>query len=140
VSPDWQWPIHWEELEDWEDYQLPVYGRERLQWRRAPRTRGGAVEIARVDLRSVGEVGTVAIRHSDFPAGVALLFSAHQWAQFTDAIVAGFFDQPAADNGGDGDDRAGTDLIGVKVSGLATPLSLITLAAKAAAAGRHHEQ
>lgn len=93
---------------DWEDEhfarmdtELMVWGRDRLDWRRASTSGSEGVEVAAVTVASVGDLGSVAVRHAATPLGSALLFPPEEWAAFTAGVRAGEFDfsPPGADGG-----------------------------------------
>jgi hypothetical protein len=74
------------------DAELMVWGRDRLTWCRASGAGPCAVEIAVVTVRSVADVGSVAVRHATVPSGAALLFSAVEWSAFIVGVLGGEFD------------------------------------------------
>ncbi|MCK9932423.1 DUF397 domain-containing protein [Frankia sp. Mgl5] len=64
------------------EFDVPVFGRDRLHWHRASGAGDAAVEVAPLAF-AIASVGVgVALRQAGWPAGPALLFSMAEWRAF----------------------------------------------------------
>lgn len=83
------------------DVEVPVFGRDRLRWRRASGSGPAAVEVAPLAFAAASVVPGVAVRHAGWPDGPSLLFPDAEWRAFLAAVRAGEFNDVTT--GGDGE-------------------------------------
>lgn len=77
------------------EVEVPVFGRDRLAWRRASGSGRAAVEVAPGAFATASTVPGVAVRHAGWPDGPSLLFPVAEWGAFLAAVRAGEFDDMA---------------------------------------------
>lgn len=73
------------------DFEVPVFGRDRLRWHRASGAGDAAVEIAPLAFATASVGVGVALRQAGWPGGPALLFSLAEWRAFLAGVGDGEF-------------------------------------------------
>lgn len=73
------------------EFEVPVFGRERLRWCRASGAGDAAVEVAPLAFATASLGVGVALRQAGWSGGPALLFPVEEWRAFLVGARAGEF-------------------------------------------------
>ncbi|CAI7977519.1 DUF397 domain-containing protein [Frankia sp. Hr75.2] len=74
------------------EFDVPVFGRERLRWCRASGAGVAAVEVAPLAFATASVGVGVALRQAGWSGGPALLFPVPEWQVFLAGVRGGEFD------------------------------------------------